>query len=60
MPGVEEKDGYDDPENIGRSERHDEYKKEMIRDNVRDLECMFGRLDLDGSDSDENRSEDEI
>ena len=60
MPGVEEEDGDDDPENICRKERHDECKEKLIRVDVRDLESMFGCLDLDGSDSDENRSEDEI
>ena len=60
MPGVEEKDGNDDPENVCRKERHDECKEELIRDNVRNLESMFGCLNLDGSDSDENRGEDEI
>ena len=47
MPGVEEKDRYDDPENICREQRHDECKEESIRVNVRDFECMCGCLDLD-------------
>lgn len=46
MPGVEEKDRYDDPENICREQRHDECKEESIRVNVRDFECMCGCLDL--------------
>ena len=60
MPGVEEKDGYNDPENICREQRHNECKEELIRDDIRNLESIFGCLDLDGSDSDKNRSEDEI
>ena len=60
MPWVKEEDGDDDPENICRKERHDECEEKLIRVNVRDLESMFGCLDLDGPDSDENRSEDEI
>ena len=47
MPRVEEQDGYDDPENICREERHDKGKEELIRDNVGNLERMFGGLDLD-------------
>ena len=60
MPGVKEKYGYNDPENVCREEGYDECKEKLIRDDVRDLESIFGCLDLDGSDSDENRSEDEI
>ena len=60
MPGVEEKYGYNDPENVCREKGHDECKEELIRNNVRDLESILGCLNLDRSDGDENGSEDEI
>ena len=60
MPWVEEEERDDKPQDVRWEEGYDEGEKQLIMHDVRCFECMVFCLDLDWSNSDEDRREDQV
>jgi hypothetical protein len=52
VPGVEETDGHEDPEEVGGEERDDEGEEDGIREENREAELLGLELVLDRFDGD--------
>lgn len=62
MPGVEEEEADDEPEDVGREEGDDEREEEIICEEIFDMEAawMCGDVDLDGTDGYVDRGEHQV
>lgn len=60
MPGVEEKERYNEPHDVSRRQRDDKGEEERIVDEVSDCEFLVLGVDLNRADGDEDGSEDQI
>ena len=60
MPGVQEEDGDNNPEHVGREHRDNEGEKDLVGEDGVDCEGSFLELLLDRFDRDEDRSENEV
>lgn len=60
MPGLEEEKGYDKVQDVCRQERNDKCEEQLVFVKVRERELIVRCLDLDRSNCDEDRCEDQI